>query len=445
MFFLLFIGSFQRQNFNFQKIIFMKRFLLLAISMCSFFAQAQKTLLHCGQLIDVNKLEVLKEQTIVVEGNKITAVLSGYAKPAAGDKAVDLKKMTVMPGLIDMHVHIESETSPTRYLDAFTQNEADIAFSSLRFAERNLMAGFTTVRDLGGTGVNIAMRKAIQKGHVVGPRIYTAGKSISTTGGHADPTNGYRSNLMGDPGPKEGVINSKEDAYKAVRQRYKDGSDVIKITASGGVLSMSANGESPMFTEEEIKAIVSAAKDYGFKVAAHCHGTEAMKRAIRGGVNSIEHGSLMDEEIFPLMKEYGTYLVPTIIAGRSAADSAKKPGYFPPMVAKKALDIGPRIQNTFANAYKAGVKIAFGTDAGVYAHGNNWIEFKYMTEAGMPILEAIKSATVNAADLLGASAQLGSIEQGKLADIIAVDGDPRQSVDAMGKVKFVMKDGVIYK
>ena len=445
MFFLQFFSSFQRQNFNFQKIIFMKRFLLLAISMYSFFAQAQKTLLHCGQLIDVNKLEVLKEQTIVVEGNKITAVLSGYAKPAAGDKAVDLKKMTVMPGLIDMHVHIESETSPTRYLDAFTQNEADIAFGALRFAERNLMAGFTTVRDLGGSGVNIAMRKAIQKGHVVGPRIYTAGKSIATTGGHADPTNGYRSNLMGDPGPKEGVINSKEDAYKAVRQRYKDGSDVIKITASGGVLSMSANGESPMFTEEEIKAIVSAAKDYGFKVAAHCHGTEAMKRAIRGGVNSIEHGSLMDEEIFPLMKEYGTYLVPTIIAGRSAADSAKKPGYFPPMVAKKALDIGPRIQNTFANAYKAGVKIAFGTDAGVYAHGNNWIEFKYMTEAGMPILEAIKSATVNAADLLGASAQLGSIEQGKLADIIAVDGDPRQSVDAMGKVKFVMKDGVIYK
>ena len=445
MFFLQFFSSFQRQNFNFQKIIFMKRFLLFAISMYSFFAQAQKTLLHCGQLIDVNKLEVLKEQTIVVEGNKIIAVLPGYAKPAAGDKAVDLKKMTVMPGLIDMHVHIESETSPTRYLDAFTQNEADIAFGALRFAERNLMAGFTTVRDLGGSGVNIAMRKAIQKGQVIGPRIYTAGKSIATTGGHADPTNGYRSNLMGDPGPKEGVINSKEDAYKAVRQRYKDGSDVIKITASGGVLSMSANGESPMFTEEEIKAIVSAAKDYGFKVAAHCHGTEAMKRAIRGGVNSIEHGSLMDEEIFPLMKEYGTYLVPTIIAGRSAADSAKKPGYFPPMVAKKALDIGPRIQNTFANAYKAGVKIAFGTDAGVYAHGNNWIEFKYMTEAGMPILEAIKTATVNAADLLGASTQLGSIEQGKLADIIAVDGDPRQSVDAMGKVKFVMKDGIIYK
>ena len=414
--------------------------LLIAISV-----DAQRKLIYCGQLIDVKNLKVLKEKTIIVEGNKIADVVDGYIKPATSDVVFDLKKNTVMPGLIDMHVHIESETSPTRYLDGFTQNEADIAFSSLRFAERDLMAGFTTLRDLGGTGVNIAMRKAIQKGYVVGPRIYTAGKSIATTGGHADPTNGYRSNLMGDPGPKEGVINSKEDAYKAVRQRYKDGSDVIKITASGGVLSMSANGESPMFTEEEIHAVVMAAKDYGFKVAAHCHGTEAMKRAIRAGVNSIEHGSLMDEEVFPLMKEYGTYLVPTIIAGRSAADSALKPGYFPPMVAKKALDIGPKIQNTFSKAYKAGVKIAFGTDAGVYAHGNNWIEFKYMNEAGMPVIEAIRTATLNASDLLGTSTSLGSIEKNMLADIIATEGDPTLNVEQMGKVKFVMKDGIVYK
>lgn len=422
------------------------RHLFLLVSLCfALGASAQKTLIHCGQLIDVKALKVLKEKTIVVEGNRITDVQDGYAKPAAGETVIDLKKNTVMPGLMDMHVHIESETSPTRYLDGFTLNEADIAFGSLRFAERDLMAGFTSVRDLGGTGVNIALRKAIQKGNVIGPRIYTAGKSISTTGGHADPTNGYRSNLQGDPGPKEGVINSKEDAYKAVRQRYKDGSDVIKITASGGVLSMSANGESPMFTEEEIKAVVMAAKDYGFKVAAHCHGTEAMKRAIRAGVNSIEHGSLMDEEVFPLMKEYGTYLVPTIIAGRSAADSAKKPGYFPPMVARKALEIGPKIQNTFANAYKAGVKIAFGTDAGVYAHGNNWIEFKYMNEAGMPVIEAIRAATLHASDLMGTSASLGSIEKGMLADIIATEGDPTVNVEQMGKVKFVMKDGVVYK
>ena len=420
-------------------------YLAIAFSIFTFGAQAQKTFLHCGQLIDVEHLKVLKEKTIVVEGNKIVEVVDGYAKAGPNDKTVDLKNSTVMPGLMDMHVHVETETSPNRYLDGFTQNDADVAYGAMRLAERDLMAGFTSVRDLGGSGVNIALKKAIQKGFVVGPRIYTAGKSIATTGGHADPTNNYRKDLMGDPGPKEGVINGPEDAYKAVRQRYKEGSDVIKITASGGVLSMSANGENPQFTEEEVRAIVSAAKDYGFKVAAHCHGVEAMKRAIRGGVSSIEHGTLMDESVFPLMKQYGTYLVPTIIAGRSSADSAKIPGYYPPMVTKKALEIGPKVQATFAKAYKAGVKIAFGTDAGVYAHGKNWIEFRYMVEAGMPIIESIQAATWNAADLMGTQAILGSIEKNKLADIIAVPGDLTKNIELMGQVQFVMKDGVVYK
>jgi len=422
----------------------MRSFIIsLVLASCFFAAQAQKTYLYCGQLIDVEHLKVLKEKTIVVEGNKIVEVLDGYTKAGSNDKTVDLKNSTVMPGLMDMHVHVENETSPNRYLDGFTQNDVDVAYGALRLVERDLMAGFTSVRDLGGSGVNIALRKAIQKGYVVGPRIYTAGKSIATTGGHADPTNNYRKDLMGDPGPKEGVINGPEDAYKAVRQRYKEGSDVIKITASGGVLSMSANGENPQFTEEEVRAIVSAAKDYGFKVAAHCHGVEAMKRAIRGGVSSIEHGTLMDESVFPLMKQYGTYLVPTIIAGRSAADSAKIPGYYPPMVTKKALEIGPRIQATFAKAYKAGVKIAFGTDAGVYAHGKNWIEFRYMVEGGMPILETIQAATWNAADLMGTQALLGSIEKNKLADIVAVPGDLTKNIELMGQVNFVMKDGVV--
>jgi imidazolonepropionase-like amidohydrolase len=420
-------------------------FLAIAFSIFVFGVQAQKTFLHCGQLIDVEHLKLLKEKTIVVEGNKIVEVLDGYVKAGANDKTIDLRNSTVMPGLMDMHVHVETETSPNRYLDGFTQNDADVAYGAMRLAERDLMAGFTSVRDLGGSGVNIALRKAIQKGFVVGPRIYTAGKSIATTGGHADPTNNYRKDLMGDPGPKEGVINGPEDAYKAVRQRYKEGSDVIKITASGGVLSMSANGENPQFTEEEVRAIVSAAKDYGFKVAAHCHGVEAMKRAIRGGVSSIEHGTLMDESVFPVMKKYGTYLVPTIIAGRSSADSAKIPGYYPPMVTKKALEIGPKVQATFAKAYKAGVKIAFGTDAGVYAHGKNWIEFRYMVEAGMPIIETIQSATWNAADLMGTQAILGSIEKNKLADIIAVPGDLSNNIELMGQVNFVMKDGVVYK
>ena len=411
----------------------------------SFAAFSQKTYIWCGTLIDAISNEPKTNMTIVVEKNKITAVESGFSKPGANDKSIDLKTKTVTPGWIDCHVHLEEETNPNRYLQAFTLNPADYAFQSVVFADRTLMAGFTTVRDLGGSGVNISLRNAINKGLVKGPRILTAGKAIGSTGGHADPTNGYRQNLMGDPGPEQGVVNSPEDARKAVRQRYKDGADLIKITATGGVLSMAKNGLNPQFTEEEIKAIVETAKDYGFKVAAHAHGAEGMKRAIRAGVNSIEHGTLMDDEAIELFKKYGTWYVPTLMAGRSVADSAKKPGYFPDVVAKKAIEIGSQLKATFAKAYLAGVKIAFGTDAAVFKHGMNWMEFTYMIEGGMPAIESIKAATMNAADLLGMKNQIGSIEAGKLADIIAVDGDPLKDPQVFGKVIFVMKDGVVYK
>ncbi len=419
-------------------------FLLLIAFLYTLSLTAQKTVIHCGQLVDVKNLQLLKEMTIIIEGNKIVDVQKGYAQGTDGDKIIDLKSKTVMPGLIDMHVHMESETSPRQYMETFTLNPADYAFQSVVFAERTLMTGFTAVRDLGGSGVNISLRNAINKGLIRGPRVYTAGKSIATTGGHADPTNGYKRSLMGDPGPEAGVINGADEAAKAVRQRYKEGSDLIKITASGGVLSVAKSGENPQFTEAEIKAIVETAKDYGFKVAAHCHGTEAMKRAVNAGVNSIEHGTYMTEEVMALMKKMGTYYVPTITAGRSVGDSAKKPGYYPDLVTPKALAIGPKIQNTFAHAYKAGVKIAFGTDAGVYAHGKNWLEFVYMNEGGMPALEIIRSATLYAADLLGDD-RIGVIEKDKLADIIAIDGDPVKDIRAMGKVKFVMKNGVVYK
>jgi len=226
---------------------------------------------------------------------------------------------------------------------------------------------------------------------------------------------------MGDPGPAMAVANGVDECRKAVRQRYKEGSDLIKITATGGVLSVAKDGSGAQFTEEEIKAIVSTAKDYGFAVAAHAHGAEGIKRAIRGGVSSIEHGTLMDDECIELFKKYGTWYVPTITAGRSVADSAKIPGYYPAIIVPKAISIGSQLQSTFAKAYKAGVRIAFGTDAGVYAHGKNWMEFVYMHEGGMPALDAIKCATMNAAELLGMSAQLGTIEKGKLADIIAVE------------------------
>jgi imidazolonepropionase-like amidohydrolase len=421
-----------------------KLFLFLAAICTLGIASAQRTIIHCGQLVDVKNLQVLKDMSIIIEGNKITDVQKGFAAAAAGEKIIDLRTRTVMPGLIDMHVHLESETSPNNYLNGFTWNTSDYAFQSVVFAERTLMSGFTSVRDLGGTGANISLRNAINKDWVKGPRVYTAGKAIGTTGGHADPTNNYRRDLAGDPGPKEGVVNGPDDCAKAVRQRYKDGSDLIKITATGGVLSMAKDGTGAQFTEAEVRAIVATAKDYGFKVAAHAHGAEGMKRAVLGGVNSIEHGTYMNEEVMELMKQRGTYLVPTIIAGKSSADSAKKPGYYPDVVRAKALVVGNYIQATFAKAYKAGVKIAFGTDAGVYAHGKNWMEFVYMTEAGMPILEAIRAATLSASDLLGDD-RVGVIEKDKLADIIAVDGDPTKDVSSMGRVRFVMKNGVVYK
>ena len=293
--------------------------------------------------------------------------------------------------------------------------------------------------------MNISLRNAINRGDVEGPRIFTSGKAIATTGGHADPTNGMKKDLMGDPGPKEGVVNSVEDARKAVRQRYKNGADNIKITATGGVLSVAKSGQNPQFTLEEIEEICKTAKDYGMTIAAHAHGDEGMKRAIIGGVTTIEHGTLMSEETMELMKKYGTYYVPTITAGKEVAEKAKIEGFYPEVVVPKALEIGPKIQETFSKAYKKGVKIAFGTDAGVFRHGDNGKEFGYMVEAGMPAMEAIQSATITSAKILGVDDKLGEIKAGFLADIIAVNDNPTQNVKTMENVVFVMKEGVIYK
>ena len=406
---------------------------------------AQVKYLHCGLLIDCIDQSVKKEMTIIVDGSTISGVQKGYAKAPAGTETIDLKNKTVMPGLMDMHVHIEHESNPKHYEESFRMNEADVALQATQYAERTLMAGFTTVRDLGGSGVNVSLRNAINKGWMKGPRIFTCEKALATTGGHADPTNGVRDDLKGDPGPKEGVVNSPEDAWKAVRQRYKNGADCIKITATGGVLSVAASGENPQFNDAELDAIIAAAKDYNFHVAAHAHGKEGMKRAIIAGVTSIEHGTFMDEEIMGLMKEHGTYYVPTISAGMFVAEKAKVPGFYPKVIALKASIIGPQIQDTFKKAYENGVKIAFGTDSGVSYHGDNANEFIYMHEAGMSALEAIRSATVTASELLGKSDMLGTIEKGKYADIIAVDGDPTQDVQAMKRVGFVMKDGEVYK
>ena len=422
-----------------------KLLLIFIMGLLGFNITAQTTYLHCGKLIDVENSKLLTEMTIVVENDKIKAVEKGYSDVPEGVKAIDLKSKTVMPGLFDMHVHLESETSKDGYIKRFTLNDADVAFQSTVYAKKTLMAGFTSVRDLGGSGVNNSLRDAINKGYVDGPTIYSAGKSIATTGGHADPTNGYKDDLMGNPGPAEGVVNSPEEARKAVRQRYKNGADVIKITATGGVLSMAKSGQNPQFFEDELKAIVETANDYGMLTAAHAHGDEGMQRAIRAGIKTIEHGTLMSEETMELMKEYDAYYVPTITAGKSVAELAEIEGYYPEVVVPKAKAIGPKIQDTFGKAYKKGVNIAFGTDAGVFVHGNNGKEFGYMVEAGMKPMESIISATVTPAKLLKVYDKYGSISEGKIADIIAVSDDPTENIKTMESVSFVMKKGEIYK
>jgi len=409
--------------------------------------QPKRYLLHVGQLIDVENLASYKERSIRIEGNKIVAIEKGFVTQLPNEILIDLKSKTVMPGLMDMHVHLSGEISKTSYTERFFMSDADFAFRSTVFAKETLYAGFTTVRDLGdlAPGMGASLKKAIAKGYIEGPRIYAAGKSIATTGGHADPTNGVRHDLMGDPGPRQGVINGPDEAMKAVRQRYKEGSDVIKLTVTGGVLSLAKNGSNPQFTQQELNAVVKAAKDYEFVVAVHAHGAEGMKRAVLAGVDSVEHGTYMNNEVMKLMKKKGTYYVPTISAGKWVAEKAAIDGYYPAIVQPKAAAIGPKIQGTFGKAYKKGVKIAFGTDAGVFPHGLNGREFKYMQEAGMPAIETIQAATLNAATLLHIEDKLGSIKVGKLADLVAVDGNPLDDLSLMEKVDFVMKDGVIFK
>jgi imidazolonepropionase-like amidohydrolase len=359
---------------------------------------------------------------------------------------IDLTHHTVMPGLMDMHTHLSFEFSKTAYSEGFFLNPTDYAIRSTVYAKRTLMAGFTTVRDLGDDGmVIVSLRNAINAGLVAGPRIFTSGKAIGTTGGHADPTNGWNDELRGDPGPKQGVINGADDARKAVRQRYKEGADLIKITATGGVLSLAKSGHNPQFTDEELAAIVGAARDYDFTVAVHAHGTEGMKRAVEAGVTSIEHGTFMSDEVMSLTKKHGTYYVPTILAGVTVAERAQEDGYLPEIVRPKAAAIGPAINETFARAYKSGVKIAFGTDSGVSPHGENWREFVLMTDGGMPAMKAIQSATIEAAKLLRIDDRLGSVEKGKVADLVAVAGNPLEDISLLSDVRFVMKSGVVYK
>ncbi len=406
-----------------------------------------KTLIHAGSLIDGRADTARKTVTLTVDGDRITGLADGYTAPAAGDTVIDLKHATVMPGLMDMHVHITGEQSgQAGYAERFYLNPADAALRATTYAKKTLLAGFTTVRDCGaGDKLNLAMRDAIAKGWVDGPRIFAAG-SVSTTGGHGDGTNGLSSriqHLLDEE--SNGIANGPDEIRRVVRQRYKDGADLIKIAATGGVLSLAKSGQAPLFTEDEVRTVVLTAKDYGLKVAAHAHGDIGMQRAIKAGVASIEHGTYMSDETIALMKTHGTYYVPTISAGRFVAEKSKLDGYFPSIVRPKAAAIGPLIQATFQRAYAAGVKIAFGTDQGVAPHGDNAKEFIYMVEAGMPAMKAIQSATLEAAKLVDAEKDLGTVESGKIADLVAVPGDPIADISLMTKVSFVMKAGKVYK
>ena len=422
----------------------MKKISLFLFLSISHFINAD-TLLHVGNLLDTNDGKVAKAVTIKIKGNKITEITKGYATPTQNDEVVNLKQSYVLPGFMDMHVHLAQEYVPKAERQSKIEPEYRALFAA-NAASKTLMAGFTSVRNVGDGGMEtISLREAINQGLVIGPRIFTSGKTIATTGGHGDPTNGMPKDNYAPPTPEEGVIDSPEEAIKAVRQRYKDGTDGIKITATGGVLSVAKSGENPQFTDAELIAIVSTANDYGLWTAAHAHGKEGMKRAVLAGINSIEHGTYMDQEIMDLMKARGTYYVPTIMAGDWVAEKAKIPNFFPALVKPKAEKIGPQITSTFAQAYEAGVKIAFGTDSGVSAHGDNWQEFILMTNAGMSNEDALKSATIETAKLLRVEDQLGQIKPGMFADIIAFQKNPTEDISIVKNVSFVMKDGVIYK
>lgn len=423
----------------------MNRFLIFFGLIASSGLAFGQTWVRCGGLVDVDVGERLGAYTVVIADGRVSELRQGHPDWAEGVERIELSSLTCLPGLMDMHVHLTSQSSPSSYIERFTLDEADVALRGAEYARKTLQAGFTTVRNLGDSfNASVALRDAINEGRIPGPRIFTAAKSLATTGGHADPTNSWRADLAEAPGPEDGVLNGVAQAREAVRQRYKDGADLIKITATGGVLSVAASGDNAQFRMDELEAIIDTAADYGMHVAAHAHGAEGMRRAVAAGIHSIEHGTYMSDEIMAMMIDKGTWFVPTIAAGKFVAEKAEVEGYFPPVVAEKARQIGPRMQDTFSRAHAAGVRIAFGTDTGVSAHGDNAQEFGYMVEAGMSPAEALRTATIHAAELLGREDELGRLQPGFAADLIAVDGNPLDDVTVLEDVRFVMRDGQVF-
>tara|TARA_R110000782_G_scaffold19101_2_gene51979 strand:- start:5160 stop:6500 length:1341 start_codon:yes stop_codon:yes gene_type:complete len=417
-------------------------------------AETGPTVLHIGTLYAVPGEAPIRQATVVVVGDTIDRVLDGYRDPAdlfdpgVESRTIDLKDRFVVPGLMDCHTHLTGQSVPVgeRMRRQMQESEAYAAIDGVVYAHRTLMAGFTTVRNVGSGGqTGLALRDRINQGMIPGPRMLVSGPSVTVTGGHGDGTNSLSPALRPDQGPETAPADGPAEVRRAVRARVREGVDLIKITATGGVLSMTAAGVDQQFFDDELESIVEAARMMGRKVAAHAHGANGINAALRAGVDSIEHGTYLDDESIELFIQTGAYLVPTIHAGKYVEEKAKEDGYYPMAIRSKAAAVGPVIQGAFGRAHKAGVKVAFGTDVGVGNHGTNALEFVYMHEAGMSPEDCLKTATINAADLIGVSDKLGTIESGKLADLVGLDSDPMQDVTAYQRVVFVMKDGSVYK
>ncbi|PHS37276.1 MAG: Xaa-Pro dipeptidase [Robiginitomaculum sp.] len=404
--------------------------------------QKPQTIIHAGHVLIVPGHAPLSQQSIYITGNKIDKITAGY-QLEKGAHIIDLTDSFVLPGLIDSHVHLRMEFNPNIRLDVVTKRSGDTAYDALVNGRKTLMAGFTSVQDVGGPEEIFALRDAINAGKVAGPRIRASGRSVSPTGGHGD-THGYRQEIL-DLFHSPTICDGVADCRRATRAAIKAGADVVKITATGGVLSNTAAGVEQQFFDDELEAIVETAKKMGRKVTAHAHGKTGIDSALRNGVKSIEHGTYLDKETAKLFKKHDAVLVPTVLAGMTVVGWAKNENWLPPASKAKALKVGPEMLDMLKIAHDNGVTIAFGTDTGVSKHGKNAREFGYMVEAGMSEMDAIKSATIIAAKHLEMGDKIGTLEPGKFADIIAVDGNPLSNIEELYDVDFVMKNGVVYK
>ena len=423
----------------------MKRFGLAALAALALggMAEAQEAVIHAGYLLAKPGEGYLRKQTVTVKDGRIVSIEAGYKPGPQGVPVVNLREAYVLPGLIDSHVHITSESGPGERIKAFEDTTVDQAFDGAGFAYKTLMAGFTTVQDVGGSNDAVfGLRDAIAKGLVPGPRMRAAGQAISVTGGHGD-INGYSPEVM-KLFTGTNICNGADDCRRAVRQQVKEGADVIKITATGGVLSNTKAGLEQQFTDDELKAIVEAAHAMGRQVTAHAHGKGGVDAALRAGIDSIEHGTYTDDETIALFREHGAVLVPTVLAGSTVTGWVNEP-WLPEASRAKAAIVGPLMQDMLRRAHEGGVTVAFGTDTGVSHHGDNAQEFALMVGAGFTPEEAIRSATVVASEHVEMDADIGTIEAGKYADVIAVNADPLKDVTELEDVDFVMKGGIVYK